>query len=417
MARRSLLTSSTRHDLFGIPEDPEHLVRYYTLNREDHDLIRTRRRDENRLGLALHIALLRHPGQGWVEGTEMSECFFAWLAEQLAIPNAGLDDYAVRRKTRSEHHQLAMRHLELVPFEATHFENTVMLATRAAFATDHGPRIMMALIAGLRKQHLVLPNTDTLERIALKGRARARRHAAATIFDGLSHDDRKALHDLLINDLSLGQSRLTWLRGYPHSTSPASMHALLERIRHLRELHLPADLGQDIHPARLTKFAREGAVAPLSLLNNFGERRRIATIAAQMLDLQVILTDAAIAMFERLTGQLFTRSKNKQDQVWAMGKARVGRLMQLFGDAIDTMNRAHELGDDPFEALDGEIGWHRLLKYRDEIAAFGELATGDPLELAAERYAYMRKFAPGLFWENRHQCVHVPDRFFIQESG
>ena len=77
-----------------------------------------------------------------------------------------------------------------------------------------------------------------------------------------------------------------------------------------------------------------------------------------------------------------------------MGKTRVGRLMQLFGNAIDTMDRAHETGDDPFETLDGEIGWQRLLNYRDEIAAFGELATGDPLELATERYACMRKFAP-----------------------
>ena len=159
-------------------------------------------------------------------------------------------------------------------------------------------------------------------------------------------------------------------------------------------LNLPLDLGQDIHPVRLFKFAREGAVAPLSLLNDFGERRRIATVGAQMLELQVTLTDAAILMFERLTGQLFTRSKNKQDQVWAMGKTRVGRLMQLFGDVIDTMSHAQELGDDPFEALDGEIGWQRLLKSRDEIASFGELATGDPLELASERYVYMRKFAP-----------------------
>ena len=188
---------------------------------------------------------------------------------------------------------------------------------------------------------------DTLERVALKGRALARRQAAAAIFEGISSDTRDALHGLLVNDPSLGQSRLTWLRGYPHSSSPASMHALLTRIRFLREIDLPLDLGQDIHPVRLSKFAREGAVAPLSLLNDFGERRRIATVGAQMLDLQVTLTDAAILMFERLTGQLFARSKNKQDQVWAMGKTRVGRLMQLFGDVIDTMSHAQELGGTP----------------------------------------------------------------------
>jgi len=222
---------------------------------------------------------------------------------------------------------------------------------------------MVALCAGLREQRLVLPSTNTLERLALKGRAAARRQAAASIFEALSKGHRTALKNMLNNDPEIGQSRLTWLRGYPHSTSPASMHALLARIRYLREPGLPSDLGHDIHPVRLAKFAKEGAVAPLSLLNDFGERRRIATVAAQIVDLQVALTDAAIAMFERLTGQLFTRSKNKQDQVWALGKARVGRLMQLFGDTIDTMEQAYEAGS-------------------------------DPLELAAERYAYMRKFAP-----------------------
>ena len=113
-----------------------------------------------------------------------------------------------------------------------------------------------------------------------------------------------------------------------------------------------------------------------------------------MMDLSITITDAAIAMFERLTGQLFSRSRNRQDEVWRVGKTRVGKLMQLFGESIDTMARAQELGQDPFAALDEEVGWHKLLSTRDEIAKFGELATNDPLSLAAEKYAYMRKFAP-----------------------
>ena len=100
----------------------------------------------------------------------------------------------------------------------------------------------------------------------------------------------------------------------PHSTSVSSLHGLLERLTFVRELHLPVDLGQDIHPILLSKFAREGAVAPTHLLKDFGERRRIATLAAQMSEISIILTDASIAMFERLIGQLFTRSKRKQDQ-------------------------------------------------------------------------------------------------------
>ena len=46
--------------------------------------------------------------------------------------------------------------------------------------------------------------------------------------------------------------------------------------------------------------------------------------------------------------------------------------------------------------LDAEVGWQKLLGTRDEIAEFGELATNDPLSLAAEKYVYMRKFAPAI---------------------
>lgn len=113
-----------------------------------------------------------------------------------------------------------------------------------------------------------------------------------------------------------------------------------------------------------------------------------------MADLSITTTDAAIAMFERLTGQLFSRPRNRQEDVWRLGKARVGKLMEFFGSTIDAMARAQELEQDPFDVLDAGIGWNTLLGRRDGIAGFGELATSDPLSLASERYAYMRKFAP-----------------------
>ena len=394
MPPRSLLSASTRADLFDISADFDDLVRHYLLSPSDLELIRTRRRDENRFGLAVHVSLLRLPGQGWYDGMVLPAPFLEWLGDQIQLSPSCLLDYASRGATRAAHQALAMQHLDLTPFTKTHMTLAEDIATKAAFAADHGVKIVETLVAKLRKHRLVLPSDDTIERLALRGRARARREAAAALFDALSPQQRSRLQALLVNDPSVGQTRLTWLRGFPHSASPASMMALLDRLKYLRSLDLPSDLGHGLHPDRLLKFAREGAVAPVSLLNDFGERRRIATLAAQMADLSITTTDATIAMFERLTGQLFSRSRNRQEEVWRMGKARVGKLMQLFGESIDTMARAQDLGQDPFAALDAEIGWDTLLGRRDEIAGFGELATSDPLSLASERYAYMRKFAP-----------------------
>ena len=67
--------SSTR----GIPSDIASLERNYLLADEDLELIGTRRRPENRLGLALHISLLRHPGQGSLDDTEPPVPLVAWL--------------------------------------------------------------------------------------------------------------------------------------------------------------------------------------------------------------------------------------------------------------------------------------------------------------------------------------------------
>ena len=62
MASRRLVPASVRESLLGIASDIVSLERNYVLPDEDLEQIATRRRPDNRLGLAIHIALLRHPG-------------------------------------------------------------------------------------------------------------------------------------------------------------------------------------------------------------------------------------------------------------------------------------------------------------------------------------------------------------------
>lgn len=172
MPPRSLLSARARADLFDIPTDPNGLMRHYLLSPSDLELIRTRRRDENRFGLAVHVSLLRYPGQGWRDGVVLPPALLDWLGDQLHLPASHLLNYASRGATRAAHQALAIQHLDLAPFTKAHLAMAEDIATRAAFATDHGVKIVETLVAELRKKHLVLPSVDTLERLALKGRAR-----------------------------------------------------------------------------------------------------------------------------------------------------------------------------------------------------------------------------------------------------
>ena len=154
-----------------------------------------------------------------------------WLAEQIAAPVSALADYGTTRgETRSDHRRLAMRHLGLQLFVSRDdMATAIQLAARAAFDTDDGRLILERLIRDLKALRYVLPGASRLERIGLAGRARARRFSTQALNDALDETHKSALTELLRHDATLGQSRLTWLRALPHSTSAASLHGLLDR--------------------------------------------------------------------------------------------------------------------------------------------------------------------------------------------
>ena len=160
---RKILSSRARSELFGVPTDSESLSRHYLLNEDDLDLIRTRRGTENQLGLAVHIALLRHPGLGWHEDFMPPAELIAWVAEQAHVDACSLDEYSARRNTSYEHYTVAIRHCGLSSFGSEYLQQTEDIATRAAFATDHGVKIVEMIIADLRSRRLVLPSVHTIE--------------------------------------------------------------------------------------------------------------------------------------------------------------------------------------------------------------------------------------------------------------
>ncbi len=77
MASLRLLPAAAHEILFGIPSDVESLERNCVLAEDDIELIATRRSATIRLGLEVHIALLCHPGQGWLDGDALPNALVA----------------------------------------------------------------------------------------------------------------------------------------------------------------------------------------------------------------------------------------------------------------------------------------------------------------------------------------------------
>ena len=394
MARRRLLTGDERRRLFDPPVQETAIIGHYTLSAEDVELVGRRYGPANRLGLAAQIALMRHPGFGLQPEIGLPDVILQYLAAQLFVDPSSFSAYGQRAQTRPDHADLVARYLGIRPFRRGDLALALNLAAQAAEYTDRGEPIVRALMVGLKGERFILPSGDTLERAGLAGRERARKAAAAAIVEGLSSAELTRLDELVINNPDFGMTPLAWLRNFEEAPTAANINGLLERLRYVRGIGIHPVVGGAIPEFRFAQFVREGGVAPAFLLSDYSVNRRRATLTAAVIDLEARLADAAIQMFDRLIGGMFTRARRGRERRYQDSIQSVGQLMRLFGATITALDEAVQNGGDPLELIDEAVGWHRLVAAKAQVDALADLAGEDALVTATERYATLRRFSP-----------------------
>jgi TnpA family transposase len=93
MPRRTLLSSEQRARTFSIPTDVAEMARHFVLSAEDLALIRTKRRAANRLGFAIQLCALRHPGRVLDPAELPPEPMLTFVGKQIDVDPALFSDY------------------------------------------------------------------------------------------------------------------------------------------------------------------------------------------------------------------------------------------------------------------------------------------------------------------------------------
>lgn len=409
MPRRSLLSTEQRSRLFAIPVDHAEMAKHYMLSVEDLALVRVKRRTVNRLGFAIQLCLLRYPGQGLEPGERPPEALVAFVAHQLGAVPAAFAEYALRDQTRREHAVELQGRLHLRSFRVVDWRVCLQVGTDTAWATDRGEPIVEAMLTHLRAASVLVPAAAVLERIGLAARVRARKRAFQALAAGLTEAERAALEHLLAVDPKLRRSRFAWLRDYSESPAPSNKIELLDRLDYVRGLGIGAERTGWIHATRLRRLVEEGAIMTAQHIADLEPARRTAILVAQITDLEVRLTDATLAMFEKYVGSLFTKARNRDERRFQATKRDVAKALLLFRRTIAALKQAKETGEDGIAVVDREIGMDRLDRALPVIASVADIADQDILVTAAERYSVLRRFSPRFLATFRFQSS-VPPR-------
>lgn len=393
MARRKLLKIQERQELFGVPTDEDSLIRHYSLSPADRLEIEVRRRQHNQLGFAVQLCLMRYPGRTLTANEIPPRAMLHYVAEQLGAAPDTFGAYARREETRREHIIHLQAYLGMRSATAQDRRAALLSAIEMAATTDKGVSIANTVIATFRERQVLLPTADTIERIGLAARAIARRRAEVALISGLSPERLQRLDDLLKVDPAIAPTRFHWLRSAPDAPGAGNLVAMMERLSYIRALGVDPHLQGRVHVGRWDQMIREGDVTPAWLAADFNASRRRATIVAQITKLDQKLTDDAVTMFIKLIGRLFSQANNRKKQRHAETRKETAKALRLFLDTISALQAANDNDEDAIETINRNVGWHRLLQVKPALEAMVENGDPDPLLVAAEQYANVRKYA------------------------
>jgi TnpA family transposase len=356
----SFLDAKSHDTLFALPEIYEEALSRFALSCEDVAFARSHRRSHNRLGFVIQLALIRDLGRTLRAGEVPTEAVIAVVAEQLDIDPAVFTLYAQREETRREHAREIVSALGLRSVRVSDYRMLILAAAREAATTERGLPITRAVIDKLKDKKLLVPVPTQLIRLAMAGRAAARRLSYRELIRDLEPSSITALEQLL-TERTGERSLLGWIAEAPEGVKLKNLRGLIARLEVLRAAAISDEQRKRIHVNRYGIIARDSRVLHAREIQRLVPERRRATLAAFVIEKQAAITDLAIDMFCKLIGSTRRKAEISQKE----RRLKAAEVLEVV--ALDHIKLGQALLDardgktDFASAITASLGWDGLI--------------------------------------------------------
>lgn len=392
----SFLDAKSHDTLFALPELYEEAISRYALSREDVAFARSHRRSHNRLGFAIQLALIRDLGRTLRAGEVPTEAVIAVVAEQLDIDPAVFALYAQREETRREHAREIVSVLGLRSVRVSDYRMLILAAAREAATTERGLPITRAVIDKLKDKKLLIPVPTQLIRLAMAGRAAARRLSYRELIRDLEPSSITVLEQLL-TERTGERSLLGWIAEAPEGVKLKNLRGLIARLEVLRAAAISDEQRKRIHVNRYGIIARDSRVLHAREIQRLVPERRRATLAAFVIEKQAAITDLAIDMFCRLIGSTRRKAEISQKER-RLKAAEVLEVVALDHIKLGQALLAARDGNTDFaSAIAASLGWEGLIASMAAAASVASPHRNTEFDELIGRHKSLRKLGRLIF--------------------
>lgn len=387
-------TSDVAAALFGLPDTTEAVIRHCTLDEEDRALVFERRGAHNRLGFAVQLCALRHPGRLLAEDETPPERMLRFLADQVDAAPSDFARYGRGAETGRRHAAELLDRLALRRASVQDKRAVMAKLENRALDRDDPAYLIAEMVAGFREAGCAVPPLETVERDCRDLITRTRRTVWTRLTAGLDAAQTAALDAMLAERADERVSVLSWLRHAPQAARPGQIGAVFDRLERIRAVGIDRARRDLIPRRRFEALVEEARRVPVQhLAGRYGALRRRALLIAAAIDLEETLTDHGLDLMGRFLGNLFNRS----DHAHAAGMQSRGKTiteqLRMHVALVETLVAAKAEGADAFASIEAHIGWARLL---ESAGLSKQLVAGEafnPLSELPERYGALRPVA------------------------
>lgn len=395
MSTSSQLTDQQRASILGGHRSfrRREMVRYWSLSERDVAFVNERRRQQNRLGFAVQLCLLRYPGWPLKPGELPPENLLQYVSAQLAVDPIEILEYGKRDPTRVEHLRLLANTYGFSGYFQPYPQMLREHLRHEALSIDSGYTLIQAGLEWLRSRKIIPPALQTLESMVRSIRGDLERTTFQNIEARLSPEQKKSLDGMLDIGPRKG-SVLAWLRRVPRSCSATGILDLLQRIQWARERGIPVSVTEALSWAKLRQLAGRGARHSVSHFRLFSDGKRHAILAAFVLYMVKELTDRSIDFHNRLIGRVFHQAERNRWVEFANNGATVNEKLHNYSRLSGALTAARREGRDLAAAIEEVIAWEALERDGQEAGALAKPFDAFDLKRLRAHFPNLRQYTP-----------------------
>ncbi len=395
MRGKELLTPEQRLEMKSLPNEEWELGVYYTFSKYDIENIKKHRRDYNKLGFAVQLAVLRYPGWTLTEIKEIPKKFLSYIGAQLNIDPKNFNLYAQRENTFWEHLKEIRKLYGFNNFTVKNYRDLLKYLVSNAMENNNTDHLLNLSFKKLRQEKIIFPGITTIERAVWESRQLAQKKVCRLLNSTLTSTQKNQLDELTKPINITDKTKIAWLKEISRQASPEAFLKVIERLNYIRSFKLDVDTTK-IHPNQLKQLARMGNRYEPHSFRRFKESKRYAILVAFLLELSQDLVDYAFEIHNKQIMTLQSKGRRQLDTIQkSIGKS-LNEKMIHYARLGDILIKSRENGEDPFKMLEKIMSWDKFVISVKEAKELSRPVNYDYLDLLESKFYYLRKYTPTL---------------------